>query len=112
MASTSSVNESATVVFYEATVEGFPGSTPGAFLSVSVSGSFQNGSEYSIVLPVSANSSAVIESELDIGVSGVWGDSGASFEGKGLLTEYTISIDSPSGGVNGSIVLHAVSWTD
>lgn len=82
--------------------------SPGSLLSTSISGTFANGSSYNINIQASSDSSATITTELD-DVSGVWGNSGASFSSTGFLSKYTVNFYNSTAGLEGTIVYQSVS---
>jgi hypothetical protein len=106
--STSSLNESVNIVFYNAGPLGFAGVnfTP---LSVEVSGSFANGTLFEYTVP--ATIGAVI-TEDGHGLTGDWQGANASFHGSNLLNRnivYRIDINSPELDIYGKVVLHSAS---
>lgn len=106
-------NSSVVVVFYNGGPLGFINSIvyyEDGPLSVSISGSFANGTAYS--LPVSSTGGAVVDVEGGT-ITGNWTGSGFSFvgtreEGEEVMS-YVISIDSPEIGVYGTITFESVS---
>ncbi|KAJ6114510.1 hypothetical protein N7486_000288 [Penicillium sp. IBT 16267x] len=107
VASTSSANESVTVVFYETTADGFIFGPTESLLLASISGTFVNGTPYVVDVPVSTDFFAIITANLN-SVSGVWGDSGFSFN-NALLSEYTVKIDNAAAGLEGTIVYQSIA---
>ncbi|KAJ9150279.1 Hydroxyneurosporene dehydrogenase [Pleurostoma richardsiae] len=100
-----STNASVTVVFYEAGPNGFINDYLGGPLSVSISGSFANGTLFS--LSASATGGAIIHVD-DDGIDAEWKGSGFSILGTGLTTShatYVVTVDSPTIGVEGSFTL-------
>jgi hypothetical protein len=78
-------------------------------LAVQVSGTFDNGTQFSA--QAMASEGAVLKNDQQ-GVSGDWKGSGASFNGTNLNkpnVKYEIRFDSPSIGVKGTFVLQSVS---
>lgn len=107
--STTSVNESVTIVFYEAgqTALGFPTGS----LFVSLNGSFKNGTLFNYTIPVPPTGNATIVQDRD-SIAGTWQDTGFSFRGTGLATShpsYVVSIDAPALGVQGTLALQSVA---
>lgn len=88
---------------------GFPFRLPGAAISVDIFVSFADGSLlfYPInSLPGSLGSATVVSEGQ--GASGVWSNSGFSFDGEDDLSRYTVTIDNPVLGVKGTLVLDSV----
>lgn len=109
MVSTTTHNETVTVVFYNAGPDGFPGGYLDGPLSVEVSGTFANGTTFD--LQASARSQAVI-SESSRGIKADWEGAGAKFRGSSLLRHdvaFEIEIESPEIGVFGKINMKSVS---
>lgn len=104
-----STNASVVVVFYNAGPHGFVNTYLGGPLSVSLTGTFLNGTQYSLEVPAT---SAVVETSSD----GIWlefKDAGFSFAGSRLTesevtSSYVVHIDSPEIGVTGTITLLSV----
>ena len=103
--STSSTNESIVIVFYETPPNTFLNSAE-TVLSVSVTGTFEDGTPFDVTLPVSG--SAIIESKAD-GASGDWQGSGFKFEGSNAMTRYKITGDNPALNISGTFTLQSVS---
>ncbi|KAH9207554.1 hypothetical protein DL95DRAFT_482702 [Leptodontidium sp. 2 PMI_412] len=102
--------ESVVIVFYMSTDLGFPFRLPGAAISVDIFVSFADGSLlfYPInSLPGSLGSATVVSEGQ--GASGVWRNSGFSFDGEDDLSRYTVTIDNPVLGVKGTLVLDSVA---
>ncbi|CAN8098987.1 unnamed protein product [Discula destructiva] len=100
-------NESVTVVFYNGGPYGFVNHYYGGPLSVSLTGTFANGTQFDFSVPAR---SAVIDHGPDQGISVDYVDSGFSFTGsnvKGRDVGYVLRVDSPAMGVKGSIRLHS-----
>lgn len=111
MVSTTSQNESVDITFYNAGPIGFPAGYNDGPLSVSVSGSFANGSLFNFQVP--ATLGLVFVQSNKLGVVGDWLGAGAGFTGSDLLRPnvvYTVEIDSPELGVFGSIILNSVRY--
>ncbi|ROV95955.1 hypothetical protein VMCG_07980 [Cytospora schulzeri] len=100
-----STNASVVVVFYNSGPDGFINTYEGGPLSVQIAGAFPNGTQYSLVVPATG---AVIKT----GPGGIildFEDSGFSFVGSNVKNSevtYTITIDSPDIGLQGTI-----TWT-
>ncbi|ROV86957.1 hypothetical protein VSDG_10116 [Cytospora chrysosperma] len=97
-----STNASVVVVFYNSGPEGFINTYLGGPLSVSLSGTFHNGSQYNLVVPATG---AVIETGPD-GIALEFENGGFSFVGSNLKSfevTYCMTIDSPDIGVQGTI---------
>lgn len=97
------------VVFYNSGPDGFINTFLGGPLSVSIIGTFANGTVFDLSAPASA---AKIRYGPDEGISLEYVDSGFSFTGSNVKkenVEYVIDIDSPAIGLKGSITYHAVS---
>jgi hypothetical protein len=78
-------------------------------LAVQISGTFDNGTQFSA--QSLASQGAVVKNNRE-GVSGDWKGSGASFNGTSLdkpNVKYEIVLNSPSIGINGIFVLNSVS---
>jgi hypothetical protein len=106
----SATNESVVVVFYESTTTGFIGGIDTSPISVSLTGTFANGTAFSIVIPADLTASAVITADANE-TSGNWESTGFMFEGTttSALTQYTVSIDNADYGVLGTVTLYSVS---
>ncbi|KAH8891132.1 hypothetical protein GQ53DRAFT_865874 [Thozetella sp. PMI_491] len=101
--SSSSSNESISVLFYNTGPNAFAGGDPNSPLSVQVSGSFPNGTTFNYAMPVTVQ--AVIE-QSELGVSGDWQGTGLSFSGSNPQTAgglFKIEFESPKLGLFGSI---------
>ncbi|KAK7742371.1 hypothetical protein SLS53_004516 [Cytospora paraplurivora] len=99
-----STNASVVVVFYNAGPDGFVNTYVDGPLSISLSGTFPNGTQYNLEVPAT---SAVVETSSD-GISLDFKDSGFSFVGSKLTESevtYVLNIDSPEIGVTGIITL-------
>lgn len=96
------------VVFYNSGPDGFINTYYGGPLSVSIAGTFPNGSQYSLVLPATG---AVIRNEpYDMYLE--FEESGFSFVGSNLSgpeVTYVMTVDSPAIGVQGTITWTSVS---
>lgn len=104
-----SSNASVAVVFYNSGPDGFINTYLGGPLSVSIIGTFANGTVFDLSAPASA---AEIRYGPDEGISLEYVNSGFSFTGSNVNqdnVEYAINIDSPAIGLKGSIKYHAVS---
>jgi hypothetical protein len=109
VASSCSTNESITVIFYTATQSGFQGADAATPLSVSVSGSFANGTFFRYSLLAGANDSAVLTScDKGGGASGVWGSTGASFLSSCDMKTYQILLDNDEFGIKGTVMFKSV----
>lgn len=97
------------VVFYNGGPDGFVNTYLGGPLSVSIIGTFANGTVFDLSAPAS---SAEIRYGHDEGISLDFVDTGFSFTGSNLKKEnvaYVVNIDSPASGLKGSIKYHSVS---
>ncbi len=92
------------IVFYETPPNTFL-NTPETVLSVSITGTFSDGTAYDVSLPVTANAS--IEARTD-GARGNWQGSGFKFEGTDDMRKYVVKGDNPAFNVSGSFVLESV----
>ena len=100
-------NESVTVVFYLATGDSVPGvNTP---VSVEVSFSFADGSVESFKIDTvdSEEGAARIHTE-GAGSSGIWGTTGAGWEGSFDGRNYVVKIDSNELGIHGTLNMSSV----
>ena len=112
VASTSSANETITVVFFERGPTGFLGNvTTENTLSVQVTGTMKNGTVYNIQSDASANASAVINTS-DNSIYGDWETTGFRFAGTEGGTKYTISINDAEHEIFGSIIFESVRQAD
>lgn len=108
VASTSSVNETVTVVFFERGPTGFLGDiTPDNTLSVQISGTLKNGTPYNIEADASPDASAVINTS-DNAIHGDWQTTGFRFFGTEGGKKYIVSINSPEHDIFGTIVFRSV----
>ncbi|KAH8892782.1 hypothetical protein GQ53DRAFT_745831 [Thozetella sp. PMI_491] len=107
--STSSANESVTVVFYESSSTAFLSLYP-PLLAASITGTLADGSSYDIgVVPENGVlDSAIIEADGD-SISGIWQGTGFSFRGSEGLTKYVIEIDNPLYEVSGTVTFEAIA---
>ncbi|KAH8669029.1 hypothetical protein BX600DRAFT_266435 [Xylariales sp. PMI_506] len=99
-----STDQSLTLVFYDAGPLGFLEPFDLGPLSVSLAGSFSDGLPFDIIAPALGGVS--IENTEDGGISADWVGSGFNFTGTSLDSAspiYTISIDAPDFGVEGTI---------
>lgn len=97
------------VVFYNSGPDGFVNTYLGGPLSVSIIGTFANGTVFDLSAPAS---SAEVRYGPDEGISLDFVDTGFSFTGSNLKKEnvaYVVNIDSPAIGLKGSIKYHSVS---
>lgn len=104
-----STNASVAVIFYNGGPDGFRNIYDGGPLSVQVSATFSNGTQYGVVVP--ATGGAVVETGPD-GIHLEFKDSGFSFVGSGLDSSevtYVMTIDSPDIGLQGTITWTSVS---
>lgn len=104
-----STNASLAVVFYNSGPDGFINNYLGGPLSVSIIGTFTNGTVFDLSVPASG---AKIEYGPDEGISLDFVDSGFSFTGSNVKrqnVEYSLHIDSPTIGLKGSIRYQSVS---
>ncbi|KUI73197.1 Hydroxyneurosporene dehydrogenase [Cytospora mali] len=100
-----STNASVVVVFYNSGPDGFINTYEGGPLSVSITGTFPNGTQYSLETPATG---AVITTGSN-GISLDFEGSGFGFVGsdiRGSEVTYVMTIDSPDIGVQGT-----VTWT-
>lgn len=100
-----STNASVVVTFFNSGPEGFINEYVGGPISVTLSGTFPNGSQYSIEVPAAG---AVIKTGRD-GIALEYKNTGFSFVGSNLKSSevtYCMTIDSPEIGVRGTI-----TWT-
>ncbi|GJD04765.1 Hydroxyneurosporene synthase [Colletotrichum higginsianum IMI 349063] len=105
--STTSKNESLTIVFYNSGPSSL--GNPGGPLSIQVTGVFANGTAFGTI--ADATCGATMKNDED-GISSVWNGAGASFTGTSLDqrgVEYTVAIDNPTIGINGTLTLKSVS---
>lgn len=106
--STGPTKESITVVFYNAGPESIGVPDQGGPLFVEISGTFDNGTQFTITS--TAPEGAVIKSGTQ-GIRGDWVGSGGFFIGSDLhrrSPEYTVSINNADLGVFGEITLQSV----
>ncbi|XP_014551657.1 hypothetical protein COCVIDRAFT_112274 [Bipolaris victoriae FI3] len=109
VASTSSANETITVVFFERGPTGFLGNvTTENTLSVQVTGTMKNGTVYNIQSDASANASAVINTSNN-SIYGDWETTGFRFAGTEGGTKYTISINDAKHEIFGSITFESTA---
>lgn len=98
------------VVFYLSTTLGFPFVPPLSTLSVDIFASWEDGSLAFLPqnsLPFEAGT-ATITTDGD-GASGIWKGTGFEFQGTPDLSSYTVTVDSPALGVQGTLKLKSVS---
>jgi hypothetical protein len=102
-------NCSIVIVFYVATNAGFPFLLPGSAISANVFATFEDGT--SVFLPVnnqpSNDGSAIIVTDGN-GSAGYWESIGAQWVGSPTMSNYVITIDSPTIGVKGTLTLSSV----
>ncbi|KAK2766570.1 hypothetical protein CKAH01_15448 [Colletotrichum kahawae] len=106
--STSS-NESISIVFLMASSTAFPSSDTGGPMSIIVSGSFANGSAFSLTIPGS-DGALIAESEDKDEINGAWRGADAFFSGRGLnsnATSFKVILNSTAYGVYGSLSLRS-----
>lgn len=102
-----STNASLAVVFYNSGPDGFINDYLGGPLSVSIIGTFTNGTVFDLSAPASG---AKVQYGFDEGIFLDYVDSGFSFTGSSVKrenVEYVIHIDSPIIGLHGSIHFHS-----
>lgn len=102
-------NESVVVVLYNSGPMGFFNTYHVGPLSASITGSFANGTLFSVT--VEATGGAVITAD-DRGIAGEWLGTGFSFFGTSLerpRPKYVVAIDAPEFGIFGKITLESVS---
>jgi hypothetical protein len=99
-------NASVVIVFFTATSDGFQllGDQPNV-TSVSITGSFPNGTLFGAGIEADG---AVITT-IGQGSTGIFKGTGCSWAGQSDLSKYVVTIDAPSLGITGSLVLHSVS---
>lgn len=97
-------DSSVVIVFYNSGPAGFINSYEGGPLSVSISGSFANGTLYAAT--TLATGGAIIDTCPGF-INGTWVGSGFSFVGTAV--GYEITIDAPEVGISGTIVFKSVS---
>ncbi|WYZ37662.1 hypothetical protein EsH8_II_001168 [Colletotrichum jinshuiense] len=105
--STTSQNESLTIVFYNSGPQSL--GNPGGPLSIQVTGVFANGTTFATL--VDATGGATFKND-ENGISSVWNGAFASFSGTSLdhrNPEYTVTIDNSAIGVNGTLTLRSLS---
>ncbi|ORY18248.1 hypothetical protein BCR34DRAFT_596470 [Clohesyomyces aquaticus] len=109
VASTSSTNETITIVFFERGPTGFLGNVSAASpLSVQVTGTLKNGSTYGVQAQVSPNASAVINTS-DDSIYGDWQMTGFGFSGTQGGTKYVVSINNAEHDIFGSITFESTA---
>lgn len=104
-----STNASLAVVFYNSGPDGFINNYLDGPLSVSIIGTFANGTVFDLSAPASG---AQVQYGPNEGISLDFVDSGFSFKGSSVNrknVEYALNIDSPTIGLRGSIHFHSVS---
>lgn len=107
-----STNQSICIVFYNSGADGFVNPWWAEALSVSVTGTFANGTLYNLV--AGSGSGANITYGEDDGVSVDYPGAGISFTGSSITADevtYTLTLDSEEIGVSGTISLTSVCWT-
>ncbi|GKT48754.1 tyrosinase ustQ [Colletotrichum spaethianum] len=106
--STTSKNESLTIVFYNSGPSSL--GNPGGPLSVQISGVLANGTTF--VTAVDATGGTTVENDNNNGIFSIWNGAGASFAGTSLehdSPEYTVTVNNPAIGVNGTLNLRSLS---
>ncbi|KAH8884412.1 hypothetical protein GQ53DRAFT_752257 [Thozetella sp. PMI_491] len=102
--STSSANESLTVVFVETTPRAFDLVVGDSLLSVVFQGTFADGSRFGFQVDVAPSANATIEAGKG-SVCGKWHTTGFSFEGTHGLSKYKIEGHNPAYNVSGSMTM-------
>lgn len=100
---------SVVIVFYLSTDLGFPFLLPGSAISVDIFVSFDDGTYLFFPLnnlPLTAGEATVVTD--GNGSSGVWESTGFQWTGLSNLSQYVVTIDSPSLGISGSLTLNSV----
>jgi len=100
---------SVVIAFYLATDLGFPLLGPGSAISVDIFVSFDDGTILFYPLnnlPGYAGSATVVTD--GDGSSGCWASTGFRWTGTGNMSQYVVSINSPSLGIKGSLTLDSV----
>ncbi len=103
--STSSLNETLTVVFVETTPAAYDLVTGDSLLSVVFQGTFADGSPFGFQIEAS---SATIKTHGD-GASGNWHDTGFSFEGTNDLKRYIVEGNNIANNISGTMVMESVA---
>jgi hypothetical protein len=108
----STTNASVVIGFYIATDIGFQFVPPGSGISINFFATFENGTSIYYAL----NSAAGMAGDATVvtngqGSSGYWNSTGAQWVGSPFLTTYTITVDSPALGVQGTLTLNSVRIT-
>jgi hypothetical protein len=100
--------EAVTIVFFASSALGFIDTTSlESILNVAITGTFANGTTTgNSALATSATVTSVGNGN---GASGNWTGSGCSFTGAADLSSYSITIDSPSVGISGTVDFVSVS---
>ena len=102
-------NSSLVIVFYVATSNGFPFLAPGSALSVNFFATFENGSSVVYFLEnLPSNSGAATVVTAGDGSSGNWNSTGAQWTSTPDMSSYVITVDAPSFGIKGSLILESV----
>ncbi|KIV99549.1 uncharacterized protein PV09_08849 [Verruconis gallopava] len=103
----STTQESVTIVFFETLGTTFPTSSD-SYLSIQFAGTLEDGSYFIYAVPAKNTSVATVTTSGN-GASGVWQDTGFSFEGSSTMTKYTVEVDNDEFGIYGTFVLNSVS---
>jgi hypothetical protein len=97
--------ESIVILFYTISVGGFLfGANPTTVDSVSINAQFRNGTSFSASIPASNATIVVVED----GTSGDFGGTGCSWTSTPNMTQYLITVDAPSYGIQGTFQLDSV----
>jgi hypothetical protein len=97
--------ESIVILFYTVSVAGFAfGSNPTTVDSVSINAQFRNGTSFSASIPASNATIVTVED----GTTGDFGGAGCGWTSTPDMTQYMITVDAPSYGVQGTFQLDSV----
>jgi hypothetical protein len=113
--STTSANESVTVIFFETTPDGFPYVDDNTYISAYIFASFEDGTLFSapaVAAPADHGKGAIVETDgsgYDGSVKGDWIGTGLSFKSS-CLKKYTISLNNQEIGAHGTIQFDSVSF--
>jgi hypothetical protein len=100
-------NCSIVIVFYIATNMGFPFLLPGSALSIDFFATFENGTTIFFPINNQPSGETIVMTDGN-GSAGYWNSTGAQWVGSANMSNYVITINSPTLGIKGSLLLNSV----